>query len=125
MLYIDHHIEFDTTASINIKGLQASFGVRCKLLPLDAHKDLLGRWTGFKVNDHGVMEQIERPEGQPLLTDKDYIAAFLVSVNDLMDANGPVASSPESIAKLLNVPGATAAIIQAYKSGYDEVDAKN
>lgn len=113
-------ITFEATARINLKGLQASFGIFCKLLPIDELDALRKQWIGMPPTetDAGTL---------PTMDDREFIDQWLVGFcNDVLgDDDLPLPFTPGNVTRLLRQPGAKAAVIEAFFSGYEEAETKN
>lgn len=134
MLKIDPHLTFEATATINLNALQASFGVRCKLLHIDHLEALRQAWAGTPAElspvdpaHPDVPRTVVKPAVAPTLTDRQFIDSWLAGfAPDVMDADGePLPFTPENLTLLLNTPGAKLAVIDAFFRGYEEAETKN
>ena len=128
MLIVDHNITFEATASINLEALQASFGVFCRLLPVDELDSAYKRWVGEPAQ-YAKVEPFElvRPEVAPSLTDRQFIDMFLVGfADDVRASDGtPLEFTPDNVSRMLNIPGARIAVIDAFLRGYEKAEEKN
>lgn len=113
-------ITFEATATINLKALQASFGIVCRLLPIDELEVLRKKWIGTAPTE-------TEPGTPPSMTDREFIDAWLVDFG--MDVLGPddqpLPFSPENVTLLLAQPGAKQAVLKAFFDGYEEAETKN
>lgn len=134
MLKIDHHMTFEATATINLNALQATFGVRCKLLHIDHLESLRKAWAGeppewapLEPSRPDEVRALIKPAVAPTLTDRQFIDFWLVGFTaDVADAEGnPLPFTPDNVTMLLNTPGAKLAVIDAFFSGYEEAETKN
>lgn len=110
MLKLAPHYVFTTQAEIALNGLQARFGVHCRLLPLDELLALQERQAKGEING------------------EQFINAWLHgwAEDEVRGADdAPLPFTPENLARLLNVPGAPLALIRAFYAGYDEAVEKN
>lgn len=113
-------ITFESTATINLKGLQASFGIRCKLLPIDELEALRKQWIGTAPTE-------TEPGTPPTMTDREFIDAWLIGfgLDVLDDDDTPLMFTPENVTRLLRQPGAKQAVLTAFFDGYEEAETKN
>jgi hypothetical protein len=120
MIKIDPNQTFTATATINLKALQASFGIVCKLLPIDQLEALREQWIGKPPTE-------TEPGTPPTMNDLAFIGHWLVGFDDdVLDANDqPLPFTPANVELLLNQPGANVAVIDAFFSGYEKAEAKN
>ncbi len=120
MLNLDDEITFPATATINLKGLQTSFGIQCRLLDIDVLNDLRKQWTGELPTE-------TEPAKPPTIDDRKFIDAWLCGfADDVQEANGaPAVFNPDTVTRLLAKPGAKEAVLNAFFSGYEEAEAKN
>lgn len=120
MLKIDPHQTFEATARINLKALQASFGIMCRLIDIDELEALRQKWVGQPAVG-------DTPAVAPTITDREFIDAWLVGfAADVMDmAGNPLPFTPENVTALLKKPGGKIAVIDAFFSGYEEAETKN
>lgn len=134
MLKIDPHMTFEATATIDLNALQATFGVRCKFLHIDRLNALRKGWSGTPPELAPVdsaapdaLRKLLKPAVAPTLSDREFIDFWLVGfADDVMDAEGnPLPFSPDNVTKLLDVPGAKIAVINAFFRGYEEAETKN
>jgi hypothetical protein len=111
---------FEPTVSINLKGLQATFGVRCKLLPIDQLDALRERWIGKPATE-------TEPGTPPTMNDREFIETWLVGFGPdvLAEDDTPLPFNPDNLSQLLATPGAKQALIAAFFTGYEEAEAKN
>lgn len=131
-LKIVPNLPFETTAVINLKALQASFGIWCKLLHADELRALELKWSGVPAvyadpADRFKGKEPITPRIEPTMTDREFIDCWLVGF--AKDVTGPddqpLAFTPEGVTMLLNTPGATRAVIAAFFDGYREAETKN
>lgn len=120
MLIIDPNQTFDAKVVIKLRGFNASFGVRCKLLHLEELNKLYKEWTGEPATE-------EKAAVPPTLGDADFIGKWLVGfADDVQDVAGhPLPFTPANVAQVLNLPGARVALIRAFLDGYQETETKN
>jgi hypothetical protein len=120
MLKINPHQTFEATATINLKALQASFGIVCKLLPIDALDALREQWIGKPPTE-------TEAGTQPTMNDRAFIAHWLVGfAPDVLDENDqPLPFTQDNVDLLLQQPGAKVAVINAFFDGYEQAEAKN
>lgn len=113
-------ITFEATARINLKGLQASFGINCKLLPIDELEALRKQWLGTPPTE-------TEPGTQPTINDRQFIDAWLVGfASDVLGPDDqPLPFTPENVSRLLAHPGAKQAVLKAFFDGYEEAETKN
>lgn len=113
-------ITFESTAVINLKGFQASFGIRCTLLPIDQLEALRKQWIGTAPTE-------TEPGTPPTITDRQFIDAWLVGfASDVLGADDqPLPFTPENVTQLLAQPGAKQAVLTAFFDGYEEAETKN
>lgn len=133
MLKIDPNQVFEATAKINLQALQASFGIKCKLLHLDVFEAGRQKWSGTPAvyadpaNDIAKGIPPTTPAVAPSITDRQWIDTWLVGF--AADVTGPdgeaLAFTPDNVTQLLNVPGAKLAVIDAFLEGYGEAETKN
>lgn len=111
---------FEPTVRINLKGLQATFGIRCKLLAIDQLDALRERWVGKPATE-------TEPGTLPTMTDREFIDSWLVGfgADVLAEDDTPLPFNPDNVSLLLNQPGAKHAVIDAFFSGYEEAETKN
>lgn len=113
-------ITFESTARINLKGFQASFGLQCKLLPIDELEALRKQWIGIAATETDA-------GSQPTITDRQFIDQWLVGFgSDVLGADDqPLPFTPDNVTQLLAQPGAKQAVINAFFDGYEEAETKN
>lgn len=113
-------ITFESTASVNLKGFQASFGLVCRLLPIDELEALRKQWIGTAPTETD-------PATQPPITDRQFIDAWLVGfASDVLGADDqPLPFTPENVTRLLAQPGVKQAVLRAFFDGYEEAETKN
>lgn len=113
-------IVFESTAQINLKGFQASFGVRCKLLPIDQLEALRKQWIGTPATETD-------PGTLPTISDREFIDHWLVGFGaDVLGPDDqPLPFTPDSVTELLAQPGAKQAVLTAFFDGYEEAETKN
>lgn len=113
-------ITFESTAHINLKGFQASFGIFCRLLPIDQLEALRKQWIGTPATE-------TEPGTQPAITDREFIDHWLVGFGgDVLGADDlPLPFTPENVTGLLAQPGAKQAVLTAFFDGYEEAETKN
>lgn len=132
MLKIDPHQTFETTATINLKALKASFGIKCRFLHIDRLDELRKKWTGTPAVQARAATDIEPavnavPAVPPTMNDREFIDSWLIGFADdvLGTDDQPLPFTPENVTKLLSMPGAKMAVINAFFSGYEEAEEKN
>jgi len=138
MIKIDPHQTFEATARINLPALQASFGIKCRLIGMDELSELQKRWLGEPAvpavpareatqTQPAQPAKPGKPAVKPTLTNGEFINGFLVGFgDDVVGADDrPLPFTPENVKRLLNQPGAVDAVITAFLSGYAEEEAKN
>jgi len=121
MLKIDDTITFEATARINLKALQASFGIRCKLLDIEALDALREQWIGKRATETETAVP-------PTLHDRQFIDHWLVGFapDVTLGADGaPAEFTPENVSRLLAMPGAKQAVLNAFFDGYAEAEQGN
>ena len=113
-------ITFESTARVNLKGFQASFGIVCRLLPIDELEALRKQWIGTAPTE-------TEPGTLPTITDRQFIDEWLVGFGpDVLGAdNQPLPFTPENVSKLLAQPGVKQAVLTAFFDGYEEAETKN
>ena len=109
MLKIDPDHSFEAIAHISLQGLQASFGVRCRLLALDR------------------LQELQAAQEAGTIGPQEFVQAWLLGWTDeVRDAAGEAMPfNPQNLARLLQVPGAAVAMTRAFYSGYQEAEEKN
>lgn len=113
-------ITFEPTASVNLKGFQASFGIRCKLLPIDELEALRKQWIGTAPTE-------TEPGTPPTMTDREFIDSWLVGFGpDVLTPDDlQLAYTPDNVTRLLAQPGVKQAVLKAFFDGYEEAETKN
>lgn len=113
-------ITFEPTASVNLKGFQASFGIVCRLLPIDELEALRKQWIGTAPTE-------TEPGQLPTMSDREFIDRWLVGFGqDVLDSDDqPMAFTPENVTRLLAQPGVKQAVLSALFDGYEEAETKN
>lgn len=113
-------ITFESTARINLKGFQATFGIVCRLLPIDELEALRKQWIGTAPTE-------TEPGMPPSITDREFIDAWLVGFADdvLGPDDQPLPFTPVHVTQLLAQPGAKQAVLAAFFDGYEEAETKN
>ncbi len=132
-LKIDPHQTFEATPEINLEGFKASFGIKCKLLDLDALSVLQKQWNGVPAvyadpaNDIAKGVAPITPRIEPTIEDREFIDAWLVGfAADVVGADDqPLPFTPDNVTILLKTPGAKMAVINAFFKGYQQAEAKN
>lgn len=131
-LKIVPNLPFETTAVINLKALQASFGIKCTLLHAEELRALEIKWSGVPAVYADPADRLNKvppikAHVPPTMTDREFIDCWLVGFAE--DVKGPddqpLAFTPENVTMLLNTPGATRAVIAAFFDGYREAETKN
>lgn len=110
MLRLDDDVRFITTATISLKGLQASFSVECRLLASDVLREL----------------QAKQDKGE--ITSDAFVKSWLTGwpAGQVLDAQGnPAEFSDAAVDRLLKQPGAPIALVRAFYAGYDEATEGN
>lgn len=110
MIKIDPDHGYDAVARIELNGLQASFGIRCRLLDLER------------------LRELQEAQAAGRIEPQDYVQAWLLGWNEaeVRDAaDQPMAFTPENLKTLLRVPGAAVAMARAFYSGYQDAVEKN
>lgn len=110
MLRLNADMRFTARAVINLKGLQASFEIHCRLLDTE------------RLN--ALNEQQRKAE----ITPEQFVQAWLVGwpEGEVCNAAGePEPFSDQAVADLLKLPGAPLALAQAFYTGYEEATEGN
>jgi len=109
MLKIDSDHSFVATAKINLKALQASFDIRCRLL------------------DEDQLAALQSDQAEGRLTAREFVQSWLRGWDEGAVCIGGevIPYTPEALERLLKVPGAAVAMTRAFYSGYEEAEEKN
>ena len=124
---------FESTATVNLKAFQASFGIVCRLIGKQELEALQLRWSGKAavyadpIKDKFAGTPPITPAVVPTITDREFIDAWLVAFAP--DVTGPddqpLPFTAESVSNVLDMPGVNMAVIAAFFRGYEEAETKN
>lgn len=113
-------ITFEPTATVNLKGFQASFGIVCKLLPIDELEALRKQWIGTAPTE-------EDQGTPPTMSDREFIDSWLIGFGSdvLGPDDNPLPFTADGVTQLLAQPGVKQAVLSAFFDGYEEAETKN